>query len=155
METVISCEKVKEWKNQKGEMVPIYKVGLSDGRGGESFGKPIPVGTPMGELLIEDSGQYGLKIKMKGGAPGFQGGKQRSGNESFALSYAKDLVCAGKVDIAKILSTADKLYGWLEAKKAGGQVAASLPEKPTGVVKQEQGKDQKWQAIDSSNDLPF
>ncbi len=131
METVISCAKVKEWKNQKGEMVPIYQIGLSDGLGGQSFGKEIPIGTPMSELVITDKGQYGLDFKMKsaGGAFG-GGGKNRGGNESFALSYAKDIVVAGKVDVKQILPLADKLYAWLEGKKAQAPVqsAASLPE---------------------------
>ena len=127
METVISCTKSKEWKSPKtGQNVPIYAVGLSDGRGGESFGKEIPVGTPVSELIIEDTGQYGLKIKLK--QSGFQGGfKQRGGNESFALSYAKDLVVGGKVDIKNILPTADKLYAWLEAKR--GAPVAPTPDK--------------------------
>ena len=124
METVVSCTKSKEWKSPKtNQMVPIYAVGLSDGRGGESFGKEIPVGTPVSELIIEDTGQYGLKIKLKN-AGGFQGGGfKRSGNESFALSYAKDLVVAGKVDLKNILPTADKFYAWLEGKKAAPQEA--------------------------------
>jgi len=118
METVIKCEKVKEWTNKDGKAVPIYFIGLSDGQGGESFGQEIPVGTPVGELKIE-SGQYGLKIKWNkpGATGGFGGGRQRSGNESFALSYAKDLVVGGKVDVKLILETADKLYNWLEEKK--------------------------------------
>ena len=130
METVVSCTKSKEWKSPKtGQNVPIYAIGLSDGRGGESFGKEIPLGTPVSELIIEDTGQYGLKIKLKqsGFGGGFQG-KGRGGNESFALSYSKDLVVAGKVDIKNILPTADKLYAWLEGKKAN-PVASTPPDK--------------------------
>lgn len=133
METVISCTKVKEWKNQKGEMVPIYAIGLSDGRGGQSFGKEIPVGTDVATLEITDKGQYGLDFKIKGAASGF-GNRQRAGNESFALSYAKDIVVAGKVDVKSILPLADRLYAWLEGKKVGASVAASLPAaKPTNL----------------------
>lgn len=117
METVIKCEKVKEWTNKDGKAVPIYLIGLSDGQGGESFGVEIPIGTPIDQLKIDPS-QYGNKIKWnKPGAPQGGGGRQRSCNESFSLSYAKDLVVAGKVDIKQILETADKLYNWLEAKK--------------------------------------
>jgi len=42
--------------------------------------------------------------------------KKTGGNASFALSYAKDLVVAGKVDIKQILDTADKLNNWLNTK---------------------------------------
>jgi len=127
METVTSCVKVKDWQNKEGRLVPIYGIGLSDGQSGESFGKEIPIGTPVSELIIE-SGQYGNKIKLKssGSGNGWSGGGggKRGGNESFALSYAKDLVVGGKVDIKHILPIADKLYAWLESKKP---VAAPAP----------------------------
>lgn len=136
METVIGCTKVRDWEKD-GKKVPIYSVALSDGQGGESFGKEIPVGTPMSELVLEQS-SYGLKIKWN--KPGASGGgftgRQRSGNESFALSYSKDIVCAGKTDIKNLLTLADKMYEWLEKKKVGmGKpsdpviLASSLPEK--------------------------
>ena len=124
METVIKCEKVKEWTSKDGKAVPIYFIGLSDGQGGESFGQEIPVGTPMAELKIE-TGQYGLKIKWnKPGASGGcgGGGRGRGGNESFALSYAKDyavgMIGAGKEFKGQhILDLADLFYNWLETKK--------------------------------------
>jgi len=136
METVISCTKSKEWTNPKnGSKVPIYAIGLSDGRGGQSFGKEIPLGTPIGDLIIEDKGQFGLDFKLKGQqSAGWSGSKPRSGNESFALSYAKDLVVAGKVDVKSILPTADKLYDWLESKKpktAPVVLASQVPAKET------------------------
>lgn len=129
METVIECSKLKDWQNGEGKNIPIYKVGLSDGRGGQSFGKEIPVGTPVADLVITDKGKYGLDFKLKSSGGGF-GKKERGGNESFALAYAKDLVVAGKVDIKSILSTADKFYDWLEGKKGKAQVAENLA-KPT------------------------
>ena|SRR3990167_8945220 len=115
---VTACVKLKDWTNKEGKAIPIYKVSLSDFTEGESFGKEIPVGTPVESLEITE-GQYGKKIKLKssGGGGGFGGGKQRSGNESFALSYSKDLVVAGKVTIEQIIPVADKLYQWLESKK--------------------------------------
>jgi hypothetical protein len=113
METVIKCERLKEWNGK-----PIYSIHLSDGRGGESFAQEIPVGTPVSELVITPNGQYADKIKWnKPGAQGAGGGRQRSGNESFALSYSKDLVVAGRVGIDQIIPTAEKLYTWLESKK--------------------------------------
>lgn len=142
METVISCSKTKEWNGK-----PIYSVAFSDGRGGESFAVEIPVGTPVSDLIIEES-QWGLKIKKKStGGGGFQ--KQRSGNESFALSYAKDLVVGGKVDMKQILPVADKLYAWLEGKKgaAPAQSAASIPQKQEPVL--------DYKQTGSTDDLPF
>jgi hypothetical protein len=122
--TVIKCEKIKDW-TKDGKSIPIYQVHLSDLRIGESFGKEIPVGTPESELAIEQ-GKYGLKIKWNkpnnsGGGFG-RGGGNRGGNESFALSYAKDLAIAyvGKdknVEPAKIVEWAEVFYNWMETKK--------------------------------------
>jgi len=42
--------------------------------------------------------------------------KKTGANASFALSYAKDLVVAGKVEIKQILDIADKLNNWLNSK---------------------------------------
>lgn len=113
MITVTSCEKAKEVNGKT-----VYKVGLSDGRFGESFATEIPKGTNAEELQIDET-QWGLKFKLikKNGFAGGGGMKARSGNESFALSYSKDLVVAGKVEIKDILPIADKLYNWLESKK--------------------------------------
>jgi hypothetical protein len=119
METVISCAKVKEWNGK-----PIYSVELSDGTKGESF-QEIPVGTSKTEIEITPNGQYAAKFKWKQPgkvAAGFGGGKVRSGNESFALAYAKDVACAhigqGKPFGAKeIVAVAEVFYTWLEGKK--------------------------------------
>lgn len=111
METVIKCDKIKEWNGKS-----IYAIGLSDGQGGESFIE-VPLGTPITELVITPNPPYGNKIKWNKPNAGGGGGRQRSGNESFALSYAKDLVIGGKVTMDQILPTAEKLYLWLESKK--------------------------------------
>lgn len=123
METVTSCKKVKDWTNKEGKAVPIYGVMLSDGQGGESF-SDIPVGTPMSELKLEQ-GQYGLKIKWNkpGASGGFGGGGRRqSGNESFALAYAKDyavaMIGSGKEFKGDhVITLAEIFYNWMESKK--------------------------------------
>lgn len=117
METVIECKQVKEWNGK-----PIYYIGLSDGRGGESF-QAIPGGTPVSDLNIEQS-NYGLKIKWNKPqqSGGYGGGRSKAGNESFALAYAKDyavaVIGAGKEfkgdDVIKL---ANVFYDWMESKK--------------------------------------
>jgi hypothetical protein len=148
METVVKCEKVKDWNGK-----PIYSIGLSDGQGGESFAQEIPIGTPVSELTITPNGNYAPKIKWNkpggGGGSGFQ--KQRSGNESFALSYAKDLAVAyvGKgnnVAPEKVIEWADKFYSWLEKKKGTPQQSA-----PVVLASQLQSKP----AAVKEDDLPF
>ena len=43
-------------------------------------------------------------------------------NESFALSYSKDLLVAGKITSqAEMFSLADQMYAWLEGKKEGAK----------------------------------
>ena len=49
-----------------------------------------------------------------------QGGwanKVAKGNESFALSYAKDLAVAGKITLDQIIPSADKFLTWLDSKR--------------------------------------
>jgi|SRR6476620_10137613 len=160
METVVKCDEIKQWNGK-----PIYGVGLSDGQGGESF-QLIPVGTPVSELVISPNPPYGNKIKWnKGGAAsggGGYAGRQRSGNESFALSYAKDLGIAyvgqGKnIEPAKIIAWADQFYAWLEKKKAATAPAApvvlasQIPPKPAAAPAPTPPADNSG----GSDDLPF
>jgi len=125
METVTKCEEIKKWTAKDGKQVPIYQVQCSDGQIGESFGKEIPVGTPINELVFEN-GQYGVKVKWnkpnQGGAGGWNKGGSRGGNESFALAYSKDLAVAyvttGKsVEPEKVIAWAEQFYNWMETKK--------------------------------------
>jgi len=143
METVVKNDEIKKWNDK-----PIYGIGLSDGQGGESF-QMIPIGTPVSELVITPNPPYGNKIKWnKPGASGggFGGGRQRSGNESFALSYSKDIVCAGKTDVKNLFTLADKMYDWLEKKKGATAppvvLASTLPPKSVDITL-------------NSDDLPF
>lgn len=126
MITVTSCEKAKEVDGKNGK-VAIYKVGLSDGRFGESFANQIPTGTSADDLQIEET-QWGLKFKKKAAVNGFSGGGgKKSTNESFALSYSKDLVCAmlpkmekqpTSGELAKVVTTiAETFFNWLEGHK--------------------------------------
>jgi hypothetical protein len=111
--TVTSCTKVKEWNGK-----PIYSVEFSDNTKGNSFGSEIPVGTSKADLQVTPKDGYPDDVKMK--RNGFGGGSkpvQRAGNESFAMSYAKDLVVAGKVEIKELLPCADKIFNWLQSKK--------------------------------------
>ena len=62
-------------------------------------------------------GNYGSVSKPKPAfTPNGNSYKKTGGNASFALSYAKDLVVADKVDIKQILETAERLNNWLNSK---------------------------------------
>lgn len=108
--TVKSCTKVKEWNGKH-----IYSVEFSDGTKGNSFGSEIPLGTSKSELKITPKEGYPDDIKMN--RPNGFGGKKTVNNAAFAMSYAKDLVVAGKVEMKDLLPSADKIYNWIESKK--------------------------------------
>lgn len=125
METVISCKKVRDWTKEGQAPVPIYLIGFSDGQAGESVGKEIPVGTPMSECVITPNSNPEYASRVKWNKPnaggGFKGGN-RGGNESFALSYAKDIAIAyidkgQTIAPEKITGWAETFYQWMETKK--------------------------------------
>lgn len=115
--TVKTCiKKEKGWTNPEGKEVDIYKVTFTDGTEGEIMAKQIPLGTPLSEVTVTP-GTYGNKLKYNK-PNGFGGAaKVRAGNESFAMSYSKDLCVAGKIDIKDLSTYAEKIYQWLESKK--------------------------------------
>jgi hypothetical protein len=116
--TVKTCvKKEKGWTNPEGKEVAIYKVTFTDGTDGEIMAKEIPIGTPLSAVTVTP-GTYGNKLKYNKPNGFAGGGKPRAGNESFAMSYAKDLVVAGKVELKDLSTYADKIYQWLESKKS-------------------------------------
>ena len=73
----------------------------------------IKVGDELNYTITEN--EYGFKIKEVRDFPtNQQWGKKKGWNASFALSYAKDLVVAGKTDVGTILEQATKFKEWLD-----------------------------------------
>ena len=73
------------------------------------------------EYTIKGTNAYGnygsvSKPKQPYAPNGNSYSKKTGGNASFALSYAKDLVVAGKVEVKQILDIAEKLNNWLNSK---------------------------------------
>jgi hypothetical protein len=122
--TVTSCTYLKEW-SANGKTGKVYDVLFSDGSKGQSFAE-ISKGTPKDDLEITPNGNYPDKVKAKA-KNGFAGAGKPKGNESFALSYSKDLVIAmlpkmekqpTSTELAKVITTvADTFFNWLETKK--------------------------------------
>lgn len=174
METVVSCTKLREKQGNNGQTAIIYAIGLSDGRGGESFNKEIPIGTPVEQLEITDS-QWGLRIKMKdqggqrsgGGGGGWNkggGGADKGGVEVFAMAYAKDLVIADKIKIDALLGAAEKMYVWMKSKRptpapaaapATPAPAAARPAAPAPQQQQAPAPQMQWGPPAGADDLPF
>jgi hypothetical protein len=121
--TVTSCTYLKDWTGKDGKTGKIYDVLFSDGSKGQSFAE-ISNGTSKDDLEITPNGNYPDKVKAKA-KNGFAG--KPKGNESFALSYSKDLVIAmlpkmekqpTSTELAKVITTvADTFFNWLETKK--------------------------------------
>jgi hypothetical protein len=126
MNTVTSCTFLKEWVGKDGKTGKIYDVVFTDGSKGQSFAE-IPNGTSKDDLEVTPNGNYPDKIKMKAKNGFAGGGRPKAGNESFALSYSKDLVIAMLPKMEKqltsgeltkvVLATAEVFYTWLETKK--------------------------------------
>ena len=79
---------------------------------------PFPVGTEV-EYEIKGTteyGNYGKVGKPQVGNFSSNGTQKKSqgSTASFALSYAKDLVVAGKIEFEQILPSATKLNNWLK-----------------------------------------
>ena len=77
--------------------------------------KELSVGDEITYEITETGQQEYNKAKsaQKEFTGGFSG-KSKGGNGSFALSYAKDLVIGGVIDIKDILTTAERFKTWLD-----------------------------------------
>lgn len=122
METVIKCSEKGKWQDKT-----IYLIEMSNGTKGDSF-QEIPIGTADTELTFTPNANpnYAAKVKWNQAKSSFGGGsKVKAGNESFALSYAKDMAVAHitkgdkpeAMDSAAVLKVAEAFYVWLESKK--------------------------------------
>lgn len=122
METVTKCTKIKDWNGK-----PIYQVEMSNGAIGESFNQEIPIGTPEDQLTFTTNGTYADKVKWNDPAkiriPAWNKMGAKGGNESFALSYAKDIACAHiekgrEFKAEEVVKVAEVFYVWLQSKKS-------------------------------------
>lgn len=130
---ILSCRDV----NTQNGLIYYYKLEMDNGEVGE-IGKKKPDAFKAGDSLTytSEETQYGLKFKavqngsFGGGFNGRAAGSMRGGNESFALSYSKDVICAmiqagmlpkdvSSADIAKAtMATADKFLEWMNEHKS-------------------------------------
>lgn len=118
MNTVKECKFKKDYTSKDGRAGKIYDVVFSDGVIAQAFSE-IPVGTSKDDLdVTPGQGTFPPTVKQRK-AGGFGGGiaKARAGNESFAMSYSKDLCVAGKIEVKDLSTYAEKIYQWLESKK--------------------------------------
>lgn len=114
METVKECKFKKDYTSKDGRSGKIYDVVFSDGVIAQAFSE-IPVGTSKDDLdITPGQGTFPPTVKQRK-AGGF--GAKKVNNAAFAISYAKDLVIADKINFDQLLPAADKIYNWIESKK--------------------------------------
>lgn len=115
---VLGC---KSWSGPKGTIY-FHKIELDNGEVGE-IGKKKENAFNIGDSVTYTSEQteYGLKFKAVQENNGFRGGQQRGSSASFALSYAKDLVCAAEGKLSSVkdmteatLMVASRFHAWLK-----------------------------------------
>lgn len=141
---IISVKEIRPVKSKSGKEFFV----VVDEKGAEftTFDKALQQVTPGSLLAIEPKvdGKYvnieswEIKEKAEKAAPGSNHyGKSPEeldlSRHSFALSYAKDLVVAGKVEVGDILSKATEFYQWLK----GGQEVLKPKEGPEAKEKRD------------------
>src|SRR5688572_27207745 len=114
--TLTACTEKK-----KTDKFTVYEATDSEGKKYDAF-EQLETGKPI-QVDVIPNGNYNPRLKPIKPKNGFGGGKQRAGNESFALSYAKDIQVAhimmGKeFKTENMLTVADKLFEWLEKHKS-------------------------------------
>jgi hypothetical protein len=128
---VTTITKGRDWRGKDGGEMTSWHVEFDNGDGGEASTKagaaaPWSVGevaeyevTPGREKT--DGSRWPDKItKVRPGGGGFGGGGSRGAprNEKLicaqnAMSHATALVCAGKVEVAKLEAAAEKILAWV------------------------------------------
>jgi hypothetical protein len=114
-----------EWKGSNGS-VYYHEVELDNGDKGQIGCKEnMPVKLNPGNELtytIEPDGRGGFKIKAVQQAGGFSGGGGKKGPDpkvqivGFAMSYTKDLIIGGKIEIGKLPETFERIHSLMASK---------------------------------------
>ncbi|HKK12410.1 MAG TPA: hypothetical protein VJ945_06235 [Flavobacteriaceae bacterium] len=108
------------WNSNDGTLYYKYDYEMEDGTALQAMHKsqrPFGIGDDVDYEVTRTHEIYGNSGKVSKPNEFQKGGfKKSGGNGSFALSYAKDLVVADKIDIKQILETADKFKNWLDGK---------------------------------------
>lgn len=125
---VKSAEFQKSFNGNYGEMF-VHEITFENGDKGQYLSKSNPQNKFVQgneveyEFSITQNGQFtNTSIKPIKDPATFVATKQRGGNESFALSYAKDMAVAylnkgNELSTAQIIELAEKFYLWLNSKK--------------------------------------
>ena len=118
---IIECKFIKEWTGEKGTVF-YHDLKLDNGDHGQIGTKDrMPDKIAVGQELtytIEGT-SYGNKIKtVSQTSGGFKGKPQRDPKEqmiSFSMSYCKDLVVAGKLDIKDLEVGTRRIYNIMKS----------------------------------------
>lgn len=123
---VKTIEFKNEWTGDKG-VVYYHNILFENGdTGSAGFKEKLPskasVGSELAYELIESERGNKIKVLATGGnnnsyqKPGFQKPDPKMQMVTFAASYTKDLVVAGKAEMKDFTGYADKMYEWMKSK---------------------------------------
>lgn len=117
---IIKCEFKNEWANPKGGSIFYHNIEFENGDKGSIGTKSkmpdkLNVGSELTYTIEGDKIKAVQQQNFKGG--GFKQEPFEHKAAAYAMSYAKDLVVADKVDVQNLRKYADKIYEWLISKK--------------------------------------
>ena len=121
---ITSCTLKNEWTNPQNQTVVYYHDLEFENGDKYSIGakEKNPEKYAVGKELTYTVENGKLKVVAppfgKSGG-GFKSEPFEHKAASYAISYSKDLVVAGKVETKDLLPIADKIYNWLISKKVG------------------------------------
>jgi hypothetical protein len=121
---ITKCSFTKEWGEGSSKTF-FHDIELDNGDKGSIGAKeknPDKLKTGSELTYTIESGQYGNKIKAVNSQPVYGGGGGKKGPDpkvqivGFAMSYTKDLIIAGKVEIKLLPETFERIHSLMAAK---------------------------------------
>jgi hypothetical protein len=116
----------RTWEGDKGSL-HYFKVKLTDGTVAEAGKKKADTPPKVGDRYktlrpLPDNAPQDALPTLQGPITDFQGGGQgdRGRNASMAVSYAKDLAIADKIELGQISVYAEKFFEFIDSKSRGG-----------------------------------
>lgn len=112
-----------EWTSPQGSKVYFHDIELENGDKGSIGAKeqmPSKL-NPGQELTYTIEGNKIKAVQAPAGGGGFAGGGKKGPDPKvqivgFAMSYTKDLIVAGKIEIAKLPETFERIHSLMSAK---------------------------------------
>jgi hypothetical protein len=123
---VLAATPHRAWQSDNGT-IHYFKVKLTSGVTAEAGKKKADTPPKVGDRYktlrpLPDNAPQDALPTLQGPITDFQGGGQgdRGRNASMAVSYAKDLAIADKIELGQISVYAEKFFEFIDSKSRGG-----------------------------------